>query len=496
MTDNTPHENMPTGIPQEMRPYPIKYPVITDYNVFKMSNRGKASLNPYELMRYLEDSWVVYYGTTPYQFNGYVYGLLSETDIEQMLYRVVNTTAMRFPSQDDIPIMTKSFLEDLIRQYSNTHSVADLPDPPEGAEILAPYESELGLVAFKNGILNMDTLELLPFTPFIFVNMQIQAMYNPTLKEHPVEQVYKNILPDDATRETFYRLAGYTIYSETLRIPGIFILYGGGETGKTSLQMVLTTLMSEYSYSALAMADFADKFAPAELEGKRANFCGEADNRSSKETKIAGSMLKDISEAGKKILVRRIYHKPMHMLPSAKLWFCTNCMPDFGDRSSGMLRRLYIFPCRVKQNWDDQIRDKLLDPEALDWFANKIFDAYLQFLADGCKVPISEDMNEEVAHFALQDPLNEFLLEEFNQFNDRSKLIRLIEGCSTVELYAKYEAYCRARYIHPMRHHDFLEYFRNEFNLHSEGKKYRTPEGKGTTMAVFRLRKKSGENDA
>ena len=228
MNDLTPTDNVPDGIPQEMRPYPIKHPVIQDYNVFKMSNKGKASLNPYELMRFLENSWVIYHGATPYRFNGYVYELLSETDIEQILYRVVNTTALRFPSQDDIPILTKSFLEDLIRQYSNTHSVSDLPEPYEGVESLAPYESELGLIAFKNGILNMDTLELLPFTPYIFVNMQIQAMYNPALKNHPVEQVYKNILPDDATRETFFRLAGYTIYSETLRIPGIFILYGGG----------------------------------------------------------------------------------------------------------------------------------------------------------------------------------------------------------------------------------------------------------------------------
>ncbi len=494
MNDPTPQDDMPSGIPQEIVPYPINYPVSSSYNILSFSNRGKASLDPYELMRYMEDNWIVFQGTCAYQFNGYVYVQISEEGIEQLLYRAVNDATSRF-SGNDKPLLKDSMLKDLLKQYRNTHGVEDIPLPPDDQDI-GVYSSEMGLIAFKNGVLNMDTLELLPFTPYVFVSFQIHAMYNPNLKEHPVEQVYKNIIPDDATRETFYRIAGYTMYSEILKIPGIFILYGGGETGKTSLQMVLTTLMSEHSFSALSMTDMADKYAPAMLEGKRANFCGEADNRPSKETKIAGSMIKDISEGSKKVLIQRKYQNPQHIVPTAKLWFCTNCMPDFGDRSSGMLRRLYIFPCRVKQSWDDQIRDKLLDPTALTWFANRTFDAYLDFLADGCKAPMSEDMNEETAHFALQDPISEFLLEEFGQIKDRSRLASDIDGRSTVELYAKYEIYCRARYVHPLRHHDFLEYFRNELNLYSVGKPYRTPEGKSTSMSVFRLKSRSGEDNA
>lgn len=466
-------------IPKDVQRYQLPAINRDSYTVVRSSNRGKPSIDPYEIVRFLEDNWIFYYHALPYKFNGCIYQQMDESYVEQLVYDLVFEKVSVFPAGAEKPLLTTDLLKNTMKLYINTHTPRSIPLPPNGSEAMAEYDSELGLIAFQNGILNLDSLEFLPFTPYIFLTFQIQAMYDPTLTEHKVEKIYKKILPDEATRNIFYRLVGYTVFSDTLRMPGIFMLYGGGETGKTSLQKAIAALIGPDSYTSLSMVDFADKFAPSMLEGKRANFCGEADSRSATETKISGGMLKDISESGKTITVRRIYSPPMQIEPTAKLWFCSNVMPDFGDRTSGLYRRLYIIPCRVKQRWDDQIQDVMLEPTALTWLANKCFAAYMEFLADGCKITPSDDMKTEINQYMMQNTLMEFLEEEFGHVSSKDELAEKLVGQSVVTLYSRYEAFCRTRYAKPVRSSDFSETIRNEYNMqYSYAKEHRLPDGK------------------
>ena len=453
----------------------------TQYGIIKFTQRGAAKFDDYEIFRYLHDQWYVYNGNALYHFNGCVYEQISEKVLIEVVYRVIDQLLAPFPG--DKPLMTSAHMKDLVAQYRNTHQVRDIP-------VIASedYESSLGLVAFLNGVLNLDTFKFLPFTPYVFIPFQVQAMYNPALKEHKVEKIYKNIIPCDATREAFYRMAGYTIYSETIRFPAIFMLYGGGGTGKTSLQKAMTNLMPDYSYSSLTMVDMADKFALQVMEGKRANFCGEADDRSSQETKISGALLKDISEGGKPLVVQKKFGDHYAITPTAKPWFCTNSMPDFGDKTSGLYRRLIIVPCRVKQNWDDMIQDAMAEPSAKDWFANKCLEAYMEFLADGSTIEMSDDMKIELVSYMIQDNVMEFLMMEFGQVNDKKAIATQLEGQSTSEFFAKYEAYCHTQGARPLKSARFQERIRNEFDMVTKVKGIRLESGATTSRTVYHVR--------
>lgn len=464
-------------------PYPVRRPDPSDYQVVRFSNRGKASFEFYEMFRFLEDSWYYFDGHTPYVFDGFVYRQISEEDVENVMYRLADRALSGFAGER--PVLKDSAVRDAVKQYRNTHTVADIPEPPGGAEELAVYDSALGTVAFSNGVLNIETQTLLPFTPYVFITFQLRTYYDPELRHHPVESVYEGILPDEATRRAFYRMAGYTLYSETLRLPAIFMLYGGGGTGKSSLQRAITSLMSPNSYSSLTMLDLADRFAPQAMEGKRANFCGEADDRSAETTRISGGMLKDISEGGREFYVQRKFHQAYPIIPTAKLWFCSNVMPDFGDRTSGLYRRLYIVPCRVEQSWDAQIQDAMTEPEALAWFANACLEEYIAFLADGCRIEVSDDMRAELDQYMVQDNIMDFLLSQFGQIRDKPAISGQLEGLSTTEFYTRYEAYCRTQGARPLKSTRFQERIRNEYNLGLKTKYVRLSDGSGTSRTTY-----------
>lgn len=484
MTDQN-IQDMPTTetpeIPQYISPYPLDPVDVTQYGILRFTQRGSAKFDDYEIFRYLNDLWYVYNGNALYHFNGCVYEQIPEADLRGVVYRVIDQLLSLFPGEK--PLMTEAHLKDLIAQYRNTHQVRDLPTISS-----EEYESSLGLVAFLNGILNLDTFNFLPFTPYIFISFQVQAMYNPALKTHKVEKIYKNIIPCDETREVFYRIAGYTIFSETIRTPAIFMLYGGGETGKTSLQKAMTNLMPTYSYSNLTMLDLADKFALRVMEGKRANFCGEADDRSSQETRISGALLKDISEGSKPLTVQKKFGDHYDIIPTAKPWFCSNVMPDFGDKTSGLYRRLHIIPCRVKQNWAAMIQDDMAEPDAKSWFANKCLEAYMEFLADGCKIVDSDDMKIELTSYMMQDNVMEFLMMEFGQVSDKKAIAEQLKGTSTSEFYSKYEAYCHTQGAKPLKSARFQERIRNEMDLTTKVKGIRLDSGSLSSRTVYHVR--------
>lgn len=451
-----------------------------------VSQNGKASLDRAYIVDWLRSCRIVYDHDTPYQYNGMVYEPITDDDVARMIYDKV-------ASRSEAPFVTRNTIKDIINQVRCTSTPEALF---ERYMELQSYDCEVwseknpnpyydgDLIPFTNGLYSVEHDELYPYSPHLFFDRMYSARYDPTIQSHPVESVYKHIIPNDNTRRFFFQMCGYIMFHPKMSPPSIFLIYGPGETGKTALQMALTSAIGQDNVSVLSLDQLSGQFGLESLIGKVLNVCGETGSGYRELSKADGELLKRLSD-GQKVQIDRKYLSKLEIYNTAKLMFVSNTLPDFGDTSSGLYRRLFIIPCRHKQNWNDQIYNKLQEPTALSWLVNRSLIGYHEFLDNGCKFNISKEMDVEMRHYMRQDGLNDFLEFYFGK-NDKDTLRNLIDGEFVGALYESYKDYIKDVGGKPMSQRKFSEKLRNEYNLETVNKYVRKEDGRATNLRIFR----------
>lgn len=444
------------------------------FGVMVMDQKGSWKLDKKRLVDYLGNLRIVSDGGNLYAFDGCIYRPVSERDVEN----VIEETLRRIPNA---PFVSRSTKGDIIASLRSLYR-RDNIDVPDAFYDDPRYQGNL--IPFQNGLYNIDRDELEPFTPFLFFTHILGIDYDPRIENHPVEEVYRKILPDSESREFFYTMAGYTLFSDTLSPPAIFVIYGPGNTGKTALQEAVSVMAGRENISCLDISQMSDAFLTAELQGKLLNVCGETGSATvAGISKADGELLKKLSE-GQAVKVQRKYGQPFEMRNTAKLWFVSNMLPDFGDTSSGLYRRLHILPCRMTQKWEDQIYNRMQEPLALSWLANKCLVAYLRFIREGEGFKDSPEMLNELNSYRTQEPLMDYL-EDFLGTSDPYKVPDLLDGVEVRNIYDGYAEYVRATGGRPLSSRKFAEKIRNEFRMMTIKTRGVQPNGKPTTVSVF-----------
>ena len=201
-------------------------------------------------------------------------------------------------------------------------------------------------------------------------------------------------------------------------------------------------------------------------------------------SKTDGELLKKLSD-GQTITVQRKNKDPYEITNSAKLWFVSNTLPDFGDTSSGLLRRLYIIPCRVPQNWEDQIYDKMQEPDAISWLVNKAMDGYIRFLNRGSKFAVSDEMRRENKSYKALDNIMDYFDQRFNT-TEPLIIADKLEGEYLTSIYDDYRSYTADGGGKAFSKRKFLERIRNEISVDIEWVRVTKDDGKPTNLRVFK----------
>lgn len=439
-----------------------------------INEKGKATVDIDGMMNYLQASRIVYDGTTPYAFNQAIYQRITDDDVRTLIYSALSACDL---------FLSRSKVADIIEMYRTTHRVEDLLSR-HGIDD-DRYDASDNLVPFRNGIYNVTKDLFLPFTPYIFAPFQMQGEYDPSITDLPdVEEVYRKILPDDGTRAFFFEMVGYTMFSPTLAPPAIFLIYGPGNTGKTALQEAVLKAIGPENVARMSLTQLSETFSTANLMGKVMNISGETGSgMAGGITKADGELLKRLSD-GQTIQVQRKYGQPFDMRNSAKLWFISNTLPDFGDTSSGLHRRLYIIPCRNEQKWEDQIYDRMQTDPAISWLINQALRAYLRFLHNGSKFTVSEEMQNELACYRSQEPVTDFLIDLYGV--DKVKDIRKsLDGVIIRDLYQMYTDFVTETGGKPLSQRKFSERIRNEYRLSTDRVRGIQENGRPTNVTAF-----------
>lgn len=323
------------------------------------------------------------------------------------------------------------------------------------------------LIAFKNGVYDLETDELIEFSPDIVMTNKINYAYNPNAYCEVVDKTLNKIACyDPDIRALLEEAVGYCFYRRN-ELRKSFILTGEKKNGKSTFLAMLKELLGDENTAALDLGELGERFSPASLFGKLANI---GDDISADFIANPAVFKKIVS--GDRIKGENKGQKEFFFNPYCKLLFSANDIPRIKDKSGAVLDRLVIIPFDARFSKDDAdydpyIKYKLIREDALEYLAVLGIQGLKRVLHNqeftkSRKVAKSIEEYEEA-----NNPILLFFKEDVK-----------IENEPTNEVYKKYNEFCLANSFTPMSNIEFSKQVKKHLdfeiiNKSISGKKYR-----------------------
>jgi len=233
------------------------------------------------------------------------------------------------------------------------------------------FDTDPNLITLENGILNLETLELLPHTPEHLSRVLLPVEYHKPkheyIEENLKETLFWKFLKNSFTVDEKFRKCDFETVLEIIASPIVkrhvdekaFMFLGGGENGKSVCLSYIESLIGKNNVSSITLQDISDdKFMRANLAGKSANIFSDLEQN---ELRHTGKIKAITSNEG--IEVQKKHQQGFTLYPFCKLLFSCNRFPKVFDQTQGFFRRWVI----VK--WE---RDFENDPERIEYLKEKL----------------------------------------------------------------------------------------------------------------------------
>ena len=226
------------------------------------------------------------------------------------------------------------------------------------------------VINLKNTRLDIRSGKCLEFTPDAIEFDRIPVIYDPSAYCADLDKMLNKVCCGD--REVinlFEEMIGYCLIKHG-RYAKMFLCYGQGSNGKSTILDLLKTFLGQGNYSALSLEKVTDRFATAELENKLANIGDDVDNTTIRDS----GTLKKIS-AGNTVTVERKGERPYKITPYATHIYSANTIPRSFDKTDGFYRRWLLIPFNARfsptdDDYDPMIVDKITTDTALSYLLN------------------------------------------------------------------------------------------------------------------------------
>lgn len=266
--------------------------------------------------------------------------------------------------------------------------------------------SSPNLIAFRNGVLNVITGELHPFSPDFVISNRIPWDYNQNAQHELADKTLNKIACNDENiRALLEEILGACMYRSNHLAGGkAFILVGERSNGKSTFIEVIKTLLGKNNYSALDMNKLDDRFSTVRLYGKLANV---GDDIGDGQIHDSSTLKKVVT--GESIEAEQKGQPKFEFEPFCKLVFSANNIPKVGkgNDSAALKRRLIIVPFDATFDEDDPdydvgIKWKLTKSEAIEYFI-KIGVEGLQRVINNQKYTESERVKKAGEEYAEEN---------------------------------------------------------------------------------------------
>lgn len=226
------------------------------------------------------------------------------------------------------------------------------------------------LIAFRNGVLNVKTSELLPFNPAYIITNKIPWDYNKNAYDELVDMTLDKICCNDAEiRSLLEEMIGACFYrSNTIAGGKAFILTGEGANGKSTFLNMLKAALGKDNFSSLDMKELNDRFSTVRMYKKLANIGDDISDEFNSDVSVFKKIV-----TGETIEAEQKGQPKFQFDPYCKLIFSANNIPRIKDKTGAAQRRLLIVPFNAKftandADYDPQIFQKLHQQEAMEYF--------------------------------------------------------------------------------------------------------------------------------
>jgi putative DNA primase/helicase len=215
-------------------------------------------------------------------------------------------------------------------------------------------------INLKNGVLDLETMELLPHSEEFGFLYCLPYNYDPEAKCPKWEKFIDEVMVGDKDKaRVLQQYVGYCFSGGKCLAQKAMILLGSGENGKSTFINMLQKLAGEDNYSSLTMESINNEQHRVELVGKLFNVAEETPNKAM----VDSSTFKNLVTGGE-FMCKVVFSPPFKHRNTAKLMFAANEMPKTIDTTRGMFRRLIIVTFNqmfndIKGNKDPFIEDKL-----------------------------------------------------------------------------------------------------------------------------------------
>lgn len=294
------------------------------------------------------------------------------------------------------------------------------------------------LIAIENGVLNVLTRELKPFSPDYYLTQKLGVKYEPNAKCPEILKVLSEVLPEEKHRQIIQEYTGYALYRKiTHHVCLLFV--GVGRNGKSVLLELITALLRKDNVANQTIQSLCfNRFSLAELHGKLANISADLPSKELVNTGIFKMIV-----GGDRLPGEHKHKDPFCFDNYAKLMFSCNRIPPIPSTEAclAFYSRFKILEFRnifTGKKADKHLIDKLTTPGELSGLLNYALEG-LKRLEE--KQDFTESMSQEEtekAYVKLSNSAQAFILENITVTDEHSDYV------FDDVLYRDFITYCHA----------------------------------------------------
>jgi len=195
----------------------------------------------------------------------------------------------------------------------------------------------INIIPVINGLLNIETKELKPFSPNIFFFNKLPVFFEPGRECPKILGFLRSVLANNDDVLTIQELFGFSMLKE-YRYEKSFMMIGGGRNGKGKLIDLLKRFLGYENCANLSLRKIEkDGFSICELQNKLINISGDIGKHALEDTSEFKALTgRDMIHASRKF-------KTMIKFENyAKMIFATNELPKSSDMTSAFFQRWEI----------------------------------------------------------------------------------------------------------------------------------------------------------
>lgn len=313
-------------------------------------------------------------------------------------------------------------------------------------------------IAFRNGILDITTGEMIDFTPDIVVTNKIPWDYNKNAFNELADNTLNKLACNDAAiRLLLEECIGYCFYRRN-ELGKAFILTGDKSNGKSTFLDCIKTILGDENISALDLKELGDRFSTSMMFGKLANIGDDIGDDFLQGSQV--SIFKKIV-TGNRIKAERKGQDPFEFNPFIKLLFSANDIPRMKDKTGAVLRRLVIVPFNAtftKQDpdYDPFIKYKLNGQESIEYMIALGIEGLQRVLTEQ-EFTRSEKVDKQIDEYEEE---NNPILAFISEYGEDA-----IINEPTNEVYRRYTVFCAENSMNPMSNIVFSKQLNKRLNL-------------------------------